>query len=391
MMPKPAQNGREAPTAEGRKDDSPHSPDYAYALSILNADKSLTIYRPAFRAITGSVTSALLLHQIMYWWDKMGGKPFFKPIYTSSPDDPSLTSFQDELNFSRSETKSALDSIATRISKGVSKNDTLLAFDACGEMHPTAHIVIYWRDWRKRTWWQLNTALISAMIVRLYIAEKHRCIYNAGNLQSIVNEGIPRSIYNAEIPQAIRMQESFNLSSETTNSETTNSEVTVAEIIGGKEHSTFLPSAKKAETFCASRKKNVDEGPNDKRGRGRPKEHPEAHPSNWEPGHDYPSKVYLSQRKTYEYFVKFWRAYPYKPKKGGWGSAWNQWLIEIGDDSEKVRTVFRALSMAVKSGEWDEFTAPTMWRFLTSDDGYGREHEDSYSTWYERWMDSHEE
>jgi len=49
-------------------------------ISILADDKNLVTYRPRIKIAIGSMTSAVLLQQILYWWKKKDGKPFYKFI-----------------------------------------------------------------------------------------------------------------------------------------------------------------------------------------------------------------------------------------------------------------------------------------------------------------------
>jgi len=76
-------------------------------LQILANDKELIVYRKELRQITGSVTSTILLQQIIYWNQKMGGK-FYKFI---EPCKHSLyiigDSWQEELGFSKKEFQTA--------------------------------------------------------------------------------------------------------------------------------------------------------------------------------------------------------------------------------------------------------------------------------------------
>jgi len=46
-------------------------------LPFLAEDKALIAYRPRFAKLTGSVTAAILLQQIIYWQQKQGGD-FYK-------------------------------------------------------------------------------------------------------------------------------------------------------------------------------------------------------------------------------------------------------------------------------------------------------------------------
>lgn len=47
-------------------------------LAILGKDSTIIPYRRELAMLTGSTNAAILLIQILYWFEKMGRKPFFK-------------------------------------------------------------------------------------------------------------------------------------------------------------------------------------------------------------------------------------------------------------------------------------------------------------------------
>ncbi len=139
----------------------------------LDAEKKDFIsYHPQWRQITGSVLSAILLGQINYWWKHNGRRPFYKfaapcghPLYREGD------SWQEELGFSRTEFENALEKIAVKVNRGTNKTDLL-----------KEHLVFYWTDQNRVTYYELNTNLYN---------EKRRALYkipNAGNLHYVMQE-----------------------------------------------------------------------------------------------------------------------------------------------------------------------------------------------------------
>lgn len=77
--------------------------------AILAADKNIIPYRKELNAITGGVTSSILLHQISYWWVKSGSQPFYKFIKPCKHEKyHDGDSWIEELGFSRKEFLTAI-------------------------------------------------------------------------------------------------------------------------------------------------------------------------------------------------------------------------------------------------------------------------------------------
>lgn len=49
-------------------------------IKTLAADKNVITFRPELKRVIKNTNATILLQQIMYWWDKQGGKPFYKFI-----------------------------------------------------------------------------------------------------------------------------------------------------------------------------------------------------------------------------------------------------------------------------------------------------------------------
>ena len=122
-------------------------------------DQSRSIpYRPQYNAITGKVTATILLQQISYWWHKSGRKPFYK---FRAPNEHQKyrqgDSWTEELGMTVYEFDGALRRIGKKVTKGQSKADLL-----------NSHLVIYWTDSNRLTWYQLNESLFYTALCYAY-------------------------------------------------------------------------------------------------------------------------------------------------------------------------------------------------------------------------------
>jgi hypothetical protein len=126
-------------------------------VSRVIAEKTIP-YRPSLKGMTGSTNSAILIQQIAYWWYKSGEKPFYKFLQPCEHENyREGDSWAEELCFSYSELKTALENIAVKITAGVKKNELA-----------EKNAVIYWTDSDRLTWWQFNPAAFEL----LYNSEK---------------------------------------------------------------------------------------------------------------------------------------------------------------------------------------------------------------------------
>jgi hypothetical protein len=123
--------------------------------SILSLDKNTKIYRPQLRTITGSVTAALLLSQIIYWFYKNKCKPFYK--FKEKCDNQYYKDGDDwctELCFTNREFDGALKKISSRIKKGQPKN--------------LQSLVWYWTTSERITYYEVNVKLLEKELISVY-------------------------------------------------------------------------------------------------------------------------------------------------------------------------------------------------------------------------------
>lgn len=125
-------------------------------LETLAEDSRMISYRPTFRKITGSVTAAILLQQILYRWSNNGCRPFYKYKEVCDADDyrPG-DSWCEELAFSRDEFDSALKRIAQKVSRKVPKD--------------TSALVWYWTMQDRKTWYELNYPALRKAAFPIYV------------------------------------------------------------------------------------------------------------------------------------------------------------------------------------------------------------------------------
>lgn len=185
-------------------------------LNLLAEDRRAITYRPLFARMVGSVTSAILLQQIVYWWGPKQ-KPFYKFRGTGDPSKSIKhklytpgDSWLEELSFSPAEFDGALRRIASKITQGTSKFEALAvtdpSWDAAGRLTNAHHLVIFWTDADRVTWYQLNTTLLTNAIKQKYmgIPQNQEFLGNTenrnylGNKQSEITQKIPETTATQE-------------------------------------------------------------------------------------------------------------------------------------------------------------------------------------------------
>jgi hypothetical protein len=131
---------------------------------ILAEDEKPILYRKSLRAIAGSVTATILLHQMIFRFK--GRDQFYKfkepcghKLY--KPGD----SWTEELGFSVKEFDNALKKIGTKVTQGIKRPDVLAKTDATG-------IILYWIDRERVTHYELNRPLLKKLLAYTYLNDQ---------------------------------------------------------------------------------------------------------------------------------------------------------------------------------------------------------------------------
>ena len=132
-----------------------NTPTESYSSKTKDFLYDTLLYRKRYNDITGSVTASILLNQIIWRYDGNKEKPFFKFI---APCVHRLyrknDSWLEELGFTKNEFIGAIDRIATKIAKGVSKSEVM-------EKTNARSLVVYWTESDRVTYWEVNTRLVN--------------------------------------------------------------------------------------------------------------------------------------------------------------------------------------------------------------------------------------
>lgn len=135
---------------------------------LLDEDETRIYYRPTFVKIAGSVTAAILLERMRWYWRMKGKEPFYKFNAPCEHEKYRVgDSWQEELHFDRGEFDGARRRIATRIEKGMKKQNLLSLEGNDGVLRSSDFIVLYWRDSDNLMWYQVNENLLKAHIIRV--------------------------------------------------------------------------------------------------------------------------------------------------------------------------------------------------------------------------------
>lgn len=119
------------------------------------------MYRPELNKITGSIAGTILLQQICYWFDKRGGKPFYKFKEPCSHDAyKEGDSWCEELGITREIFDSAIGKIGFK--KGTPPKYQEIKSE-------NEAIVIYWTDSQRLTWYTVNPALLGKALNTVYL------------------------------------------------------------------------------------------------------------------------------------------------------------------------------------------------------------------------------
>jgi len=129
-------------------------------------------YRPRFTTLTGRITASVLLQQMIYYWDISKQRPFYKFRAPCTHDRyVENDSWLECLCFSPAEFDTALKTIGTKITKGVSRTEALKGKEVC-------NLILYWTDSNRMTWYELNVPLLDKLLDSLYSdANSGKCKY----------------------------------------------------------------------------------------------------------------------------------------------------------------------------------------------------------------------
>ncbi|OYT14612.1 MAG: hypothetical protein B7C24_17455 [Bacteroidetes bacterium 4572_77] len=146
-------------------------------LNVLGKDSTILPYRRELAMIAGSTNAAILLNQLLYWYEKMGRKPFFK--YKEPPqrkenetDDQYYErvypykngdSWTEELYFTKREFDDALHLIAHnknnpkmyRDGKRISKREEQ-AIENGETLYPIKKFIRFWTTRDRLTYYEIN-------------------------------------------------------------------------------------------------------------------------------------------------------------------------------------------------------------------------------------------
>ncbi len=160
--------------------------------ALIKADRNVIMYRPNLNAITGSLTATVFLNQVWHWWERSGNQPFYKflqpcnhPLYR--PGD----SFCEELGMERDEFEAARSKLAVRWFKRMET----LGFTK--EKFLEDHLIIYWVDADRKTWYAFNEELYIAKLEALYTQQYEA---KGGESGAHANAENPTWVADAENP-----------------------------------------------------------------------------------------------------------------------------------------------------------------------------------------------
>lgn len=161
-------------------DSQPSKPDQARPLlrTIAQQGRSI-VYNPLFACLTGGAISALLLQQMIYWWDAKGFQKFYKFKIPAQKHKAYRDgdSWCEELALTRHEFDTALKRIATKIDAAHTRE----SFYKYQMPHPedfagyedgyvqaledtVKHFISYWTDPDRKTWYEVNDTLIETFL-----------------------------------------------------------------------------------------------------------------------------------------------------------------------------------------------------------------------------------
>ena len=173
-------------------------------------------YRRKFAALTGSVTAAILLNRIIEWAKLKGYEPFYKFREPCKHDRyKSGDSWVEDLEFTPAEFDNAIKVIGTKLKSGMKRAD-VEAVDypirAEGEgdadylkrfQFALQHLVIYWTDNNRVTWYELNSDLLDKFTNSIYLDSCSSVKYLRASVYGVILKArklkVPENLQEVEI------------------------------------------------------------------------------------------------------------------------------------------------------------------------------------------------
>jgi hypothetical protein len=132
--------------------------------TVLASEKQGILYRPEMTRAVGGVTSAILLQQMVYWWQRSEFGPFYK---FKEPCESALyrpgDSWCEELGFSRAEFDTAIKRIGVKKTKGVTIAEA--AKQSSEEEKP----IIYWITPGRVSYYTINPVVLLKILKDAYL------------------------------------------------------------------------------------------------------------------------------------------------------------------------------------------------------------------------------
>ena len=151
--------------------------------TVLSSEKHGILYRPELSKNTGSVTSAILLQQMVYWWQRSDFGSFYKfkqpckhKMYRAGD------SWCEELGFSRAEFDTAIKHI------GIKKTSEMTIQDAA-ELSAEKNLpVVYWTTRNRVTYYTINAPVLLEILSDTYLPKSEIPALGNAEIKPLVDQ-----------------------------------------------------------------------------------------------------------------------------------------------------------------------------------------------------------
>lgn len=192
------------PTTHSRNAELMNTLHDLFHVSTKDGGDAVVVYRPVLRKVTGHTNAALLLNQMLHFYNQKHCQPFYKfikpcthPLYR--PGD----SWTEVLEWSYEEFSTALRKIGTKVTRGTSKHETY------------AHsMIIYWTNSSQVTYYAVNPVNIVRAVLAVYepVPLGNSALSNyLATLQSLIT-------WNSDLPELSVYKENQRESTQNTGS-----------------------------------------------------------------------------------------------------------------------------------------------------------------------------